>query len=98
MTDVEFTDAELDFLKSQKKISSIDENSKALSNEFLKTDILLEMVSGKSYRISDIVKRFSCVKSHISPQKVSYLVNQLVKIGAVSKVNKKGVSWFSVID
>lgn len=65
-----------------------------LDNERLKVDILDLMESNKAYTVTDVVK---ALPNEYSNQKISALMNALVKAEKLSKTTEKGKTYFTVV-
>lgn len=96
-------DAQKEFIKHQ--IELLDKKSSAnrkptktqLANEGIKNDILDGMVSGERYTITDLIKEIPAI-ADFSNQKISALVNQLVKDNKVTRVEEKRKTYFTKVD
>lgn len=65
-----------------------------LDNEKLKAEILGLMAEGQTYTVTDIVK---ALPNEYSNQKISALMNALVKANALTKVTEKGKTLFAKV-
>lgn len=88
-----FLEHEIDLL-NKKNSSEKKPSATALANNKLMATILDEMVVGKPYTCSDIIKSISeC--SELSTPKVSYLMNALADAGKVVKSTDKKKTYFT---
>lgn len=89
---VAFCDHELELL-AKKNSADKKPTAKQTENADIKEGILAEMEDGVRYRIGDMVKTFASCKDMTS-QRVSALISQLLKVGAVERVEEKRVAYF----
>lgn len=99
------TDARKEFLEkriavTEKKNASGGNGEKKLTkdqmaNAVIKTAILGEMVKGKPYTISEMLKALPCC-ADLSQNKVNALVKQLKDEGAVIRTEEKGKAYFTL--
>lgn len=88
-----FLEHEIDLL-NKKNSAEKKPSATALANNKLMATILDEMVVGKPYTCSDIIKSVSeC--SELSTPKVSYLMNALADAGKVVKSTDKKKTYFT---
>jgi predicted transcriptional regulator len=66
-----------------------------MANAVIKTAILGEMVKGKPYTISEMLKALPCC-ADLSQSKVNALVKQLKDEGAVIRTEEKGKAYFTL--
>ncbi len=66
-----------------------------IANEEIKSNILDEMETGKSYTISDMLKSLTCCEM-LSQNKVNALVKQLKDSGKVIRTEAKGKAYFTL--
>lgn len=89
---VEFIENEI--AKVEKKNTNRKPSAVQTANEQIKAEILENMVDGKSYTITEMIKAFPCC-ADLTNQKVSALVRQLKDENLVIKTEIKGKSYFS---
>lgn len=88
-----FINHEIELL-DKKNSSEKKPSATSLANNKLMATILDEMVSGKQYTCSDIIKSVSeCAE--LSTPKVSYLMNALADAGKVVKTTDKKKTYFT---
>lgn len=77
-----------------KKNASRKPSANATANEGIKEAIINEMVDGKAYTITDMIKALpSC--ADLTNQRVSAIVRQLKECGLVSRKEEKGKAYFT---
>ena len=97
----DLTEAQRDFINHE--IELLDKKSAGnrkptktqVANEGIKADIVSGMVEGERYTVTDLIKNNEAL-ADFSNQKVSALVNQLVKADKVVRTTEKGKTYFSL--
>lgn len=98
------TEARKEFLEKRIEVTEKKNASKGgekklskeqIANEEIKSNILDEMESGKSYTISDMLKSLACCEM-LSQNKVNALVKQLKDEGKVIRTEAKGKAYFTL--
>ena len=89
---ISFIDHEIELLS--KKNGTRKMTKAQLENEGLKTDIIDNMVQGKAYTITDLMKSIPSL-ADLSNQRVSALVRQLKEGNLVIRTEEKGKAYFT---
>jgi enhancing lycopene biosynthesis protein 2 len=90
-----FIEGRLKALDKKSATGSKKPTATQVANEGIKSAILDNMIEGVEYTITDMIKNFEGLED-LSNQKVSALVNQLVKDNAIKRVTIKGRSHFTL--
>lgn len=94
---VEFLNHEIELLDKRNENRSSKPTKKQKENTDVKAAIVEAMEKGKAYQIKDMLKTFDCL-AEMSNQRVSALLRQLIKEGAVIRTEEKRVAYFALAD
>lgn len=86
---------ELELLAKKNSYKSTKPTAKQTENEDIKTVIVEGMESDKAYTITDLLNTIEGIKG-LTNQRVTALVNQMVRDGKLVKTIDKRKSYFSV--
>lgn len=93
---VAFIDHEIELLDKKSKSKS-GQTKTQKANEGIKNNILDGMEVGKRYTVTDLIKNIDAI-ADFSNQKISALVNQLVKAELVNKIEEKRKTYFVKVE
>jgi Fic family protein len=93
---VAFIDHEIELLDKKSKSKS-GQTKTQKANEGIKNNILDGMEVGKRYTVTDLIKNIDAI-ADFSNQKISALVNQLVKAELVKKIEEKRKTYFVKVE
>ena len=91
---VAFIEHEVELL-DKKNSAEKKPTANQVANDALKSAILDDMVEGKAYTVTDIIKEIPCC-ADLTNQKVSALLRQLVNDGIIVKTEDKRKSYFTL--
>ena len=91
---VEFIEHELDLL-DKKNSAEKKPTAQQVANDSIKAAIIVNMVEGKGYTITDLIKNIpEC--ADLTNQRVSALIRQLIDEGKVVRTEDKRKAYFSL--
>ena len=93
---VEFINHELELLEKKNASKSTTLTKEQKANVELKDQIIEEMVEGKCYTITDMIKELPCCANYTN-QKIGALVRQLIADGLIKRTEDKRKAYFSKV-
>ena len=93
---VAFIDHEMEILSHKSKRSG-KPTATQVANEKIRNTIFDNMVVGKSYRISDLIKEMPGCQE-LSTSKMSALIRPLISTGAVVRTTEKQKAYFTKVN
>ena len=94
----EFVEHELELLAKKNASGEGKQTATQKANEEIKNGIVAELENepDRMFTITEMIKNFECCKPYVN-QKISALVNQLVKEGRIAKIEEKRKSYFKAL-